>query len=137
MNGTLGTYRGATPDILKGTTPIHAEPSKVSISRPSGINLRRASSSILQCMKSRSCHCIRMAQLRSGSAHIRSLAVCFSSTVVIGFSLMQYLLWNRVSPAYINSSKGDFFSIRPDFNTTRRRMVYQNGISLIPEKSYP
>lgn len=87
MKGTFGTYRGATPDILKGTTPIQAELSKVSISRPSGINLWRASFSIRQCMKSKSCHCIRMAQLRSGRGHFRSLAVGFSNTVVIGFSL--------------------------------------------------
>ena len=135
MKGIFGTKRGATPDILKGTTPIQADPSKVSISRPSGINRWSASCSILQCMKSKSCHCIRMDQPRSGSGHFLSLTVCFSNTFVIGHSF--YFIRYRHLRHSVNRTKRDFFKFGSDFSMQKSWTVSQKAISSVPRKGYP
>jgi hypothetical protein len=49
--GTGGARYGRTPHILKGTTPTHARPSKVSMESCGGMSGRSALTSTGQCMK--------------------------------------------------------------------------------------
>src|SRR5579859_1876851 len=56
-----------TRSIQKGTTPIHAEPSKVSGTRPGGSSAPMADAGTGQCAKSRSFQRWVMAQCRRGS----------------------------------------------------------------------
>ena len=60
--------------MWNGTTPIHAEPSKVCSSRPAGSSGASAGSSTRQCRKQRSCHDIRIAQGAVDTGHGRAAA---------------------------------------------------------------
>jgi hypothetical protein len=50
--GTAGRSTGRNPHMVKGVTPTHATPSKVSMTRGSGIRGRNACAGTGQCMKS-------------------------------------------------------------------------------------